>query len=315
MVELAPAVEPGFDGPVSMLIDAPEPEAMEEAVDGVPLQIDRLAAGPGGAQLSFLGLGGVSIGTGRTSVAIRSSGEVGSDIVLVGMPLSAGVGRWNGVELDSSRAWVYRPGAEHEGIATHTPWWAAITIERSEFTGPVRSALFGGPAVSMNESPEAARLGDLVRLSYSQMSGPISWAKAALMRDEMIDGVASIVDGGDPVSLSASTASRIVGQCEALAHELGPVPRIGQLAEQLDVSDRWIRAAFTDHYGVAPSDYFRGRAMSGCRRELVAAAPGTVTVTDMAMRWGFWHLGRFSSSYRAYFGESPSTTLARSPER
>jgi hypothetical protein len=29
------------------------------------------------------------------------------------------------------------------------------------------------------------------------------------------------------------------------------------------------------------------------------------------MRWSFWHLGRFSSSYRALFKELPSETLKR----
>jgi AraC family transcriptional regulator, ethanolamine operon transcriptional activator len=29
------------------------------------------------------------------------------------------------------------------------------------------------------------------------------------------------------------------------------------------------------------------------------------------MQWSFWHLGRFSSSYRALFKELPSETLRR----
>ena len=33
--------------------------------------------------------------------------------------------------------------------------------------------------------------------------------------------------------------------------------------------------------------------------------------TDVAMRWGFWHLGRFSAEYRGFFGESPGRTLRR----
>ncbi|MBO0983539.1 helix-turn-helix domain-containing protein [Rathayibacter sp. SD072] len=37
--------------------------------------------------------------------------------------------------------------------------------------------------------------------------------------------------------------------------------------------------------------------------------PGTVTVADIAHRWGFAHLGRFSASYAQRFGENPKSTL------
>jgi transcriptional regulator GlxA family with amidase domain len=36
-------------------------------------------------------------------------------------------------------------------------------------------------------------------------------------------------------------------------------------------------------------------------------------VTDIATRFGFWQLGRFSVEYQALFGESPSTTLRYPP--
>jgi transcriptional regulator GlxA family with amidase domain len=35
------------------------------------------------------------------------------------------------------------------------------------------------------------------------------------------------------------------------------------------------------------------------------------TVADIAMSWGFWHLGRFSATYRSMFAELPSTTRQR----
>jgi AraC-like DNA-binding protein len=42
--------------------------------------------------------------------------------------------------------------------------------------------------------------------------------------------------------------------------------------------------------------------------DLLQAPPGT-RVTDVALRWGLGHLGRFSRDYLEAFGESPSETL------
>jgi AraC-like DNA-binding protein len=39
--------------------------------------------------------------------------------------------------------------------------------------------------------------------------------------------------------------------------------------------------------------------------------PPDLTITQVAMSWGFSHLGRFSEKYRVHFGESPSAMLRR----
>jgi AraC family ethanolamine operon transcriptional activator len=46
------------------------------------------------------------------------------------------------------------------------------------------------------------------------------------------------------------------------------------------------------------------------RAALVRASPEDLVKT-IALDHGFWHFGRFSRTYRAFFGESPSETLAR----
>ena len=39
--------------------------------------------------------------------------------------------------------------------------------------------------------------------------------------------------------------------------------------------------------------------------------PGAAQVTSVAMRFGFWELGRFAQAYRMRFGERTSDTLRR----
>lgn len=45
------------------------------------------------------------------------------------------------------------------------------------------------------------------------------------------------------------------------------------------------------------------------RQALLAATPGSTTVSAEALRWGFWHFGEFSRAYRNCFNELPSETL------
>ncbi|MEV8100701.1 helix-turn-helix domain-containing protein [Kitasatospora sp. NPDC085879] len=47
--------------------------------------------------------------------------------------------------------------------------------------------------------------------------------------------------------------------------------------------------------------------------ELLAADPRTAKVTQIAMRWGFAHVGHFAACYRRAYQTSPGTALHRRP--
>lgn len=77
-------------------------------------------------------------------------------------------------------------------------------------------------------------------------------------------------------------------------------------------SVRSIQQAFHDDLRTTPMNYVRDRRLERARNQLADALPRDgVTVTEVAERWGFNHLGNFSAAYRKRFGESPSQTLRR----
>lgn len=84
-----------------------------------------------------------------------------------------------------------------------------------------------------------------------------------------------------------------------------------QLANAAGVSVRHLQQRFTSSIGVSPSQWQRLRRLNFARRDLLRMAPAETTVAEVAMRWSFWHLGRFSQAYRHLFGELPSRTLSR----
>ncbi|MFW6749697.1 helix-turn-helix domain-containing protein [Pseudomonas glycinae] len=85
-----------------------------------------------------------------------------------------------------------------------------------------------------------------------------------------------------------------------------------ELSRVAGVSLRQLQQTFKAYTGMSPSQWLRLRRLNSARRELLKRSPAETTVAEVAMNWSFWHLGRFSSSYRALFKELPSETLKRS---
>ncbi|QHC68173.1 helix-turn-helix domain-containing protein [Rathayibacter sp. VKM Ac-2759] len=85
--------------------------------------------------------------------------------------------------------------------------------------------------------------------------------------------------------------------------------RTEAVAEAAGVSLRTLQSEFRREFGFTAVDYLRRIRLDAVRKELRAGAPGVVSVSEVARRWGFAHLGRFSATYAHRFGERPSTTL------
>lgn len=86
--------------------------------------------------------------------------------------------------------------------------------------------------------------------------------------------------------------------------------RLADLAACAGVSARTLQEAFQRELGSTPLEQLRLVRLGRARRDLLAADPGRTSVTEVAGRWGFFHLGRFSQVYRDTYQELPSQTLA-----
>jgi AraC-like DNA-binding protein len=93
------------------------------------------------------------------------------------------------------------------------------------------------------------------------------------------------------------------------AHLFEPLT-LEQIAAACSASLRSLCLAFREHYHCSPMVYVRQARLDAARSALEGAEPGS-QVTDIALRCGFTHLGRFASSYRARYGETPLQTLKR----
>ncbi|MGV2870735.1 helix-turn-helix transcriptional regulator [Colwellia sp. E150_009] len=104
---------------------------------------------------------------------------------------------------------------------------------------------------------------------------------------------------------SQDVVTKAIQLVEHCLEDLDELPKISEISAHLGVSERALEYAFARKYGISPIRYFKFIRLHGARRDIRI---GKLSVTDVAMKWGFSHLGRFSNTYRETFGELPSHT-------
>lgn len=142
-------------------------------------------------------------------------------------------------------------------------------------------------------------------------------AASPLMRTQLLhQAVASFVTAypmidPDAMDRHRPTARAVRAAVAFMEENVGEPISIGDVAVAAGTSLRALQSAFHRSYGIPPSAYLRRLRLDGAHRDLRAAHPGTSTVRDIAVRWGFAHTGRFAQLYATAYGEQPSQTLRR----
>lgn len=94
------------------------------------------------------------------------------------------------------------------------------------------------------------------------------------------------------------------------AHAAEPIGLV-EIANAAGVSARTLHRSFQSFRGTTPLSWLKAVRLQNVHYELAAAEPSTLSVTEVALKWGFSHLGHFGQDYRHRFGESPIDTLKR----
>ncbi|HUH88290.1 MAG TPA: helix-turn-helix transcriptional regulator, partial [Pusillimonas sp.] len=89
---------------------------------------------------------------------------------------------------------------------------------------------------------------------------------------------------------------------------------LADIAQYSGTSERSLSRMCRLQYGTSPMQLLRELRLDRIRLEL-ANPRADAQVSEVAMRWGYTHLGRFAAAYRQRFGEAPSQTLEASRAR
>jgi AraC-like DNA-binding protein len=85
----------------------------------------------------------------------------------------------------------------------------------------------------------------------------------------------------------------------------------GELARVGCMSVRALHATFQHELGVSPMAHLRRIRLDHVHADLLRGTDPQGRISDVAMRWGFFHPSRFARQYHERFGELPSDTARR----
>jgi len=96
-----------------------------------------------------------------------------------------------------------------------------------------------------------------------------------------------------------------------LLNSLEETMTIQSIVDQFKTSEKTLQNSFRSLFGITPKHFMDLLKLNKAHEDLQHADALTTNVSDIAMKWGFAHFGRFSRDYMALFGVFPSETLSR----
>lgn len=227
--------------------------------------------------------------------------------------------------------WTVRPGSGvilPSGMSLQLDWEDAalqilvkIPLSRVEC---VYESLAGRPSPdTLNFEPElcfdtaaGASWGTLVNYycdQIEQASSPTSRMRTRIAEDTLIGHLlCSYSPGlaGDLESRRKIAPKHVRRAREFIESHLSDPITLTDIANAAGVSPRSLSRAYQEHYDTSPMAAVRQLRLDRIHADLMSShCDGSVS--DIALRRGYLHLGRFAAAYRARFGQAPYETLRR----
>jgi AraC-like DNA-binding protein len=308
-----------------------DPEAY--AFEAIRLAAGASVLGFGGAvgkafqaRLSRVSLERLSIGLGRASAPVTLSSGVPDAHVFMFATAPFAPRRISGWTVGHRHIFHPRPNDHAFSISPREPGPAAVITVPFDLLAAYGSGVTGlDPNVPANddrrfltgEAPRArlvSLMSDVERLAREEPWVVRMPAPAKALEGAIMDALMACLALGEPSRDRAAPGRhrRIVARLEqALAERPEEMLSLSDLCAEVGVAQRTLNLACEAFLGQSAMRYARGRRLDHVRRRLLMADPATTQVTDVAMQYGFWELGRFAQAYRLRFGEQPSKTLRR----
>ncbi|WP_280156545.1 helix-turn-helix domain-containing protein [Piscinibacter sp. XHJ-5] len=300
-----------------------DPEVMAMALQDGVLEHVQLEPGVFRGQIAHTATPGSRVDWGRYGLSVLARGDTTRDMVTITLPLG-GHGAWRVHGRDANVGDIVIFPECGELLVTLPPeaQWLSVQVPRCRLeAAELEPALCRGgcPRRAKGEIDAGlqATLASLAPVLAPHDSSAIAGdAEMQRAHDELLAALfCELARRGGSADASAALSPgerwRVVRRAEDYLDGRGDESvRIDDLCVAACTSLSRLERSFHEVFGVGPRRFLMLRRLAAVRRELLRADAGT-SVTDVATRWGFFHLGRFSQEYRLHYGERPSQTLSQ----
>ena len=247
---------------------------------------------------------------------------VPAGMVLVSFPIDGGPSPvWSGIETRTSEMIIFGPGERLHARTVGPCHWGTIQVpdqQLADYGRALAGTWFVVPPAARWHPPRAAvgQLRDLhraaIRMAEARSAALTDLQAAHGLEQQLIHALLECLPAGsaDEESPTARRHRAILARFEDLL-QAEPLAQISEFCAALGISERMLRECCNKHLGMGPSRYRDLRRMQQVHRALRSMDPPAASVLAVASRYGIRALGRFAASYRARYGEFPSTTLRR----
>jgi AraC family ethanolamine operon transcriptional activator len=312
---------------LSLRLENCDPDELLAVIDGTDVQHRVLPGGELRAEVEQLHLGGSVLHRGFYGMKILADGAMPAGMISVGIVTSKQADAVvNGLICPPLSIQLYSEGSELTYRAEPGNGWFAYCVERDRIQSAALR-LFGRPlpipykeTVSIDPAKTdglrvAATIEALFALGTYPQPGATIEHLAKQLEEQLVFELASAVNNrrhpdSSPESRGVHQRRRLMARAEDyLRANLSEPFNLSDFAAATGTNHRTLQRHFRSVYGVTPQVWFRSMKLNAIRRELQQSSRTGERVSDIAMRWGFLHLGRFAEEYRELFGERPRDTL------
>jgi AraC family ethanolamine operon transcriptional activator len=252
------------------------------------------------------------------------NGKLHSDGNLIYIPLN-GVHRANGIALKNGSILSFKPGDEFTIMAKGSHDWCNLFIPSKTIKSYLPKVVSPEkliPSGIVELGPEKTlRMKQLLSQIFASVAVGGKTEKDSDLKSKIKKEVADLYK--KVVDLDSEKPSGTVGRpvidrqkiMESIRRKIGNHSLDNIFVEDLikaaGVSGRTLRKIFMEYFGISPLRYLNLYRMYEAHAVLLNSDAATVSVSDIASQFGFWHFGRFASDYRHLFGERPFDTLTK----